>query len=439
MVGRDRKFPKIQLSAWQRMLLIGVVVSFTSQLYLSVWAQGFRVSAAVILYPALLMTLMRSSHRPEAGVVTCLCVTLTRTAIDLWSGTGLLAALRLEYPGGVFYLCYDCLLCLLIRDRRAFSSHLQMGAVFWFCDFCSNVINLSLSSGLDFSGEKNTLLPLAGLALARAITAAGILWAAWYYHQLLLRQEHERRYQRLFVMTADLKNELYFLKKDSEDIEGVMSRAYRLYERLGELDVPEEDQALALAIAREVHEIKKDNLRIIRGLEGEVADAYDQEEMLLSDLLTILEDSTRRMLGEQRANIRLECWCGSDIRTSEHYRLLSILKNLVTNALEAIQGASGRGTVQVDILRRGEELILQVADDGPGISQRAQKNLFQVGYSTKFDPDTGNISRGVGLPAVQYIVDELGGTIQVDSQPGQGARFTVALPIAAVQGRGGET
>ena len=61
-------------------------------------------------------------------------------------------------------------------------------------------------------------------------------------------------------------------------------------------------------------------------------------------------------------------------------------------------------------------------------------NLFKVGFSTKFDPDTGNINRGVGLPAVQFIVDELEGSIQVDSQPGQGAQFTVKLPLRTIQG-----
>ena len=433
MARKDNWLPHIQLTAWQRRLLIGAVVALTSQLYLSVWAEGFRVSAAVILYPALLMTMMRSSHRPDTGVVTGLCVMVVRVTLDLFSGVGFWHALRLEYPGGVFYLCYDCLLCLLIRDRRSVS-HLRMGAAFWVCDLCSNIVNLTLSGGHSFSGSSSTLFSLAGLALARGLTAAAILWATWYYHQLLLNQEHERRYQRLFLMTAELKNELYFLKKDSEDIEGVMSRAYRLYERLGELNVPEEDQALALSIAREVHEIKKDNLRIIRGIEGEVADAYDQEEIYISDLFRILEDSTRRMLGEQRADIRLECWCGNDVKTREHYRLLSVLKNLVTNAVEAIQNASGRGTVRVEEFLQDDFIVLRVVDDGPGISQRAMRNLFQVGYSTKFDPNTGNIGRGVGLPAVHFIVDELGGDIQVASQPGQGAQFTVKLPLAAVQG-----
>jgi len=213
-----------------------------------------------------------------------------------------------------------------------------------------------------------------------------------------------------------------------------MSRAYQLYERLGELGVPEEERAMALSIAREVHEVKKDNLRIIRGIEGEVADVYDNEDMRLSDLFRILEDSTRRMLGEQRANIRLTCNCQDDIRTSEHYRLLSILKNLVTNAVEAIQSSSGHGDILVEASLHYGYLILQVLDDGPGIRPRAMNNLFKVGFSTKFDPNTGNINRGVGLPAVQFIVDELEGSLHVDSQPGKGAKFTVNLPLRTIQG-----
>jgi len=77
---------------------------------------------------------------------------------------------------------------------------------------------------------------------------------------------------------------------------------------------------------------------------------------------------------------------------------------------------------------------MTVADDGPGISPRKQKLLFKVGYSTKFNPDTGNISRGVGLPAVQYIVEELGGKLSVHSEPGVGTSFRVELPVKQVTG-----
>ena len=95
-----------------------------------------------------------------------------------------------------------------------------------------------------------------------------------------------------------------------------------------------------------------------------------------------------------------------------------------------IHSMGGRLTLIVD----AHEVTLISDDDGPGIPERAMKLLFQVGYSTKFDPDTGDISRGVGLPAVQYIVEDLGGDIQVQSQPGQGACFQISLPLDAVTG-----
>lgn len=428
-------FPDMRLSPWQRGAVIGLAVALTSQLYFSGLADGFRVSASVILYPILLMTMMRDSHRPFSGLVAGLCVILFRVAGDLLLGGALLPALIREYPGGVFYLCYDCLLCLLIRDRRAVSPPHLFFSLFT-CDFLSNWLNLALSSLTSSTGYPVTLTTLAGLflALARSLAACLVLWSIQNYRRLLLREEHERRYRHLFLMTANLKTELYFLKKDAEDIEAVMSNAYRLYERLSGIDGEEENAALALSIARDVHEVKKDNLRIIRGIEEEVAGAYDHQSMSLRDLLHILEVTTRQFLGQQRAEIRLECRCRDNFPILEHYRLLSILKNLVTNALEAIRADKGRGVVRVDCRREGESLILQVEDNGPGISPRAMELLFQVGYSTKFDPATGDINRGVGLPAVQFIAQELGGEVEVHSQLGQGTCFQVRLPLDAVTG-----
>ena len=430
MPARPR-LPGLHLTAWQRCLIIALAVALTSQLYLSVWAEGFRVSAAPILYPVLLVIVMRESHRPDAGLVTGVCVTLVRTLLDMEGSAGLAGALRTEYPGGVFYFVYDCLLCLLVRDRRAVSPLGLFGA-FCLCDFVSNTLNLFLSGALT-PFTPGTLRSLMGLALARAFTAAATMWLTQRYQQFLLQQEHERRYQRLFLMTAELKNELYFLRKSAEETEQIMANAYRLYEELGRREAPEEVRSLALSIARDVHEVKKDSLSILRGLEGEVADAYDQQSMYLSDLIRLLERSTRRLLGAQRSAVRLECRCQCEVLVERHYQLLSILKNLVTNAVEAIQGAGGRGTVRLTARLEGETLSLAVEDDGPGIPPRAMPNLFQVGYSTKFDPETGNIGRGVGLPAVKHIVEELRGTIRVESDPGKGSRFLVDIPAAALR------
>jgi two-component system sensor histidine kinase YcbA len=424
---------KIHLTAFQRSVLIGMCMCITSQLYFSGWAEGFRLSSSAIFFPVLLMTLKRESHRPDAGLTTALCVIVFRVIGDLLSGIGFAAALMTEYPGGVFYLCYDGLFCLLLKDRRSVSNRRIWFSIFC-CDLLSNIVNYVLSSHLVLSDVTDAVVMLVWMALFRSVGAILLLWTMQSYHQLLIQQEHEQRYRRLFLMTANLKSELYFLKKDAEEVEQVMAHAYKLYEQLERQDVPEELCALALSIARDVHEIKKDNLRIIRGLEEEVAETYDHEVMSMRDLLDILAQSTRQVLGQQRSEIRLECTCGKDLNIREHYRILSVLKNLVTNAVEAIQSASGHGCVRTDVAVEGETLIMTVSDNGPGISPRKQKLLFKVGYSTKFDPSTGNISRGVGLPAVQYIIEELGGTLSVTSQPGEGTCFRVELPVQQVTG-----
>ena len=419
------------LKSWQRCLIIGVLISVTSQLYLSVWAEGFRVSAAGILYPVLLLTFMGNARFPTTGAVTALCVVTTRVLLDLLGGEMLLPALLREYPSGVFYLCYDALLCLLVRNRQTTPMpHLWL--TFFLCDFISNTLNLALSSHFDFS--QHSYLALAGLALLRSYTALILLWCERRYRRLLLQEEHELRYRRLFLMTASLKSELYFLKKDAEDIENIMSHAYQLYESLKQLDVPEEQRSTALSIARDIHEVKKDNLRIIRGLESEVADVYDHEAMALVDLLSILESSSLQLLGEQRSTIHLTCSGPSDVTIREHYRVLSILKNLVANAVEAIQSDSGQGEIQVTAAIHDDDLHLIVRDNGPGIKPRAMKLLFEVGYSTKFNPETGNINRGMGLPAIKHLTDELGGSIHVESQPGQGSSFQIILPLNNVTG-----
>ena len=431
-MDRKRRFYELRLNAWQRRLLVGALVAMTGQLFLSAWAEGFRVSAAAILYPVLLVVLMRDSHLPDTGVVTGLFVLLLRMGLDLLGSADLSAALLLQYPGGVFYVVYDCLLCLLLRDRRSASPG-RLWLVFGLCDFCSNILNLLLSGRAALELRGGIFLTLAVLALARSFAASAVIWLMARYRQFLLRQEHELRYQRLILMTAELKTELYFLRKSAEETEQVMANAYHLYERTGELDLPEEDRALALSIARDVHEVKKDNLRIIRGLEHEVAETYSLEAVSLSDLLGIVESSTRHLLGKQRADIRLEVRCLDDFLVEDHYQLIAVLKNLVTNAVEAIQSGTGRGTVQVTAQVREDCLCLEVRDDGPGIPPRAMDKLFQVGYSTKFDPETGNIGRGVGLPSVRHAVRELGGEIRVDAPPGQGACFLLKIPLKSVR------
>ena len=428
---KKKRLIRWRASRWERRLLAALGTALSAELFFNVWADNFRISAAVVLFPVLLLTLMQDSRKPDTGILTALTVLVVRCIIGVAGGEELLVVAWKEYPGALFYLCYDCLLCLQVPNRYE-ASLSTLWRSFWVCDMLSNTLDLSLSRLA--LPDVSAVVTLVLLGLGRSLLAAGILRGMQRYQRLLMEEEHERRYQRLFLLTANLKNELYFLKKDAENIEGIMTRAYQLYEQLGVEQYPESLRQLALSIARDVHEVKKDNLSIIRGIEGEVADAYNDETMRMSDLMHILRDTMRHILGERQNDVLLECRCETDFATTEHCRLMSILKNLVMNAAEAIQSGKGSGMVMVEERVVRDQLMLTVRDTGPGISKRAMQNLFQVGYSTKFDPETGNINRGVGLPAVKFMVEELGGMIEVTSTEGEGACFQVTIPLEKLKG-----
>ena len=74
----------------------------------------------------------------------------------------------------------------------------------------------------------------------------------------------------------------------------------------------------------------------------------------------------------------------------------------------------------------GDRVAVSIRDDGEGIAPDAQQKLFDSGYTTK----RAGGGSGLGLAIAQRIVSDHGGSISVDSAPGQGATFTVMLPVA---------
>ncbi|WP_025322466.1 ATP-binding protein [Deferrisoma camini] len=114
--------------------------------------------------------------------------------------------------------------------------------------------------------------------------------------------------------------------------------------------------------------------------------------------------------------------------------LQRVVMNLVTNAYQAVRGSGGRVTVAVEPARRGERdgVLLVVEDDGPGIPEELMPRIFEPYFTTK---EVGQGS-GLGLAVVRGMVEAMGGTVEVDSRPGRGTRFSVWLP-GVQEGAGG--
>ncbi|MFJ2618252.1 ATP-binding protein [Glutamicibacter sp. NPDC087344] len=102
--------------------------------------------------------------------------------------------------------------------------------------------------------------------------------------------------------------------------------------------------------------------------------------------------------------------------------LVTIMGNLLDNALDVSVGTE-EATVWVEVTALEDELIISVADSGPGIAPEFLENLLRFGVSTK----SGSQPRGLGLALVQQAVLRLGGTMNVDNDAG--AIFTVSLPF----------
>ena len=108
---------------------------------------------------------------------------------------------------------------------------------------------------------------LALIAFIRTVVAISIILLLKYYKFLLIKEEHEERYRKLILMTSSVKSEIYFMNKNNADIEDVMKKAYSLYKTISEQNYPSDLKNISLDIAKDVHEIKKDYISVIKGLE----------------------------------------------------------------------------------------------------------------------------------------------------------------------------
>jgi two-component system CitB family sensor kinase len=112
-----------------------------------------------------------------------------------------------------------------------------------------------------------------------------------------------------------------------------------------------------------------------------------------------------------------------DVPASYAQSLMTIVGNLIDNALDAVANQQGARRVSVQ-LRDDDEVLIVVTDNGPGIPADTIEEIFTDGYSTK--TPRGEMRRGIGLALVRRLVHRAGGTIEVT--PGPGARFEVRLP-----------
>ncbi len=163
------------------------------------------------------------------------------------------------------------------------------------------------------------------------------------------------------------------------------------------------------------------NLTEIAKIQKNLDNAADFEHISLADLVKEITDDIEPIIRKNQALVHLHCEDCPSVYFSKS-NLKSVLYNLVSNAIK-YRDPQRIPVVHIKTERRGEEIVLSIADNGLGLKESAKDKLF--GLFKRFHNHVEG--SGMGLYIVKKIVDNANGRIEVETKEGQGTTFQIFL------------
>lgn len=197
---------------------------------------------------------------------------------------------------------------------------------------------------------------------------------------------------------------------------GILTFTEELLDEAPEASALSEDLGVILRETLRCRQIVKDLLDYSR------RDGLRRQRVSLESIL----ERTLSLLAKQASfhdiEFRQELADGPLLTQGDPNQLQQVLLNLIINARDA---QDGQGVITLQAGRQGDQVWISVQDQGVGIPEEQRDLIFDPFFTTK-----GAQGNGLGLAAVQSIVERHDGAITVESQHNQGARFRVSLPAA---------
>ncbi|WP_392486583.1 ATP-binding protein [Haloimpatiens sp. FM7315] len=415
-----------------KMFMVVIVVALSSQIYIDLSISNFKISFAIIIF-GIFMFSFDELNPTITGAFTSLAVYVLRVVIHMLKGGNGLDGLFFYFPEIFFYFLYAVFLHVIMKKI----SKDKLFKLFFYlilCDYLANFVEAIIReyNVIHLFYDYNLKLSLLLVAIIRAM----ILWLGLnfikYYRMLLMKEEHEIRYRKLLLTTAKLKTETYWMKKTMGNLEAAMSEAYELFEKITLNKDKDTWASRAVNIAKDVHEIKKEYAIVVRGVEEATNYKEQGKGMKFKDLINILDISMKNEIKYKNLNLNIKFKIESDFYTKKHYYLMSIFRNIIMNAIEALESKSA-GSILFEQNKEERDYIFYIKDDGPGISKEDMEFIFSPGFSTKINYGTGEINRGLGLSIVKHMVEEkFKGKIKVDSTK-EGTSFTIIIPKNSIE------
>jgi PAS domain S-box-containing protein len=240
---------------------------------------------------------------------------------------------------------------------------------------------------------------------------------------------------------AYVANNMAVLERDVRGVMAVLELYERARDRLAAVDPVTASKIQALA---EEHDLAyvRDNLdrvlsrtregvqrvnRIVQSMRGFARTGPLQlEEANIPDLVDMSLEFIRGQLRRRGITVELDYGPTPKVRCVAT-QISQVLLNLLTNAMQAIEGKGPGGDMRIRVATRrlDHELLIEVSDTGTGIAPENLPRLFDPFFTTK---PVGE-GTGLGLSISHGIVAAHGGHIEVESRPGEGTRFRIFLPL----------
>ena len=423
----------------RRTALVAFFVSLSAQVNFEVFADGFIIA----LSPAVMAIFIYCYEvlSPIYIIVLSGVFSPIVRMLLLYIHTGQFwHSIMTAVPDMVYFLSYALFYALLYRFVfKAPKSMQNFPFALFFCDLLSNTTEMLLRSifARHMLLDPTKFSYLALVALVRTALIMTVVIAVEAYGNFLINKEHDEEYKRLLTQASAVEGEMRVMNKNVKEVEGVMKKAYDLYYQAMDRDYPKEVTDRLLEIAKDTHEIKGDYVNVLGVLNHIFLNELKDEHLTISEIISLERSNVLAMIKKHGYETDINTRINTDFQVTKTFKLMSVIRNLLTNSMEAIGKGPGKITVTVSPVfedpvspkPKPVSYMITVRDNGPGIPDEAMANIFLEGYSTKFDPVTGNIERGLGLSLVKdYIENDFGGKITISSEVGKYTAVILDIP-----------
>jgi signal transduction histidine kinase len=160
---------------------------------------------------------------------------------------------------------------------------------------------------------------------------------------------------------------------------------------------------------------------------------FHLEYLKLNELILESVKSVQTLLSKKNIEITTQLEESSDYIHANKDRIIQVLLNLISNAIKFCDAKAGK--IQIKSMQQGDDYVVEVIDNGKGVSEEIQNSIFDIFYQAPDQTRKKPVGSGLGLSICKKIIEYHDGRIWVESDGGNGSKFIFTLPVKVIESK----